>query len=367
MAMQAVVAKYAPYIQRLAVRSLDAFYIFQPLCRNLEAFYFRLDSYDLESVFDNAQMEQRLMEAKPSIVKFILDQPYLRSLHLSRVLMPPAELRDWILVKRPFWRHADVVLSETEYPHITSLLPVVQSCRFRIPSSSCLWTPLAEPHHHMRELDLQILGDSHYVLLWFNRVALTGIAKSFPNLRRLVIRDARGLVRLDLMMEGCTRLTIYRLPLSENNHYQKLAVRQLASILSMLPRVVALHIDRWFDEDFETVVLFCPHLMYAYASRKLDLEVITSRPSTTTTTTTTVTLPFNLPPVPPPTVQLLLAHCPDLRRVEMLDYELHLRHLARERWVCHHLQSLGCHLTGVSPVTKPTKINFPHSNAATRP
>ncbi|KAG0236497.1 hypothetical protein BGW42_003403 [Actinomortierella wolfii] len=183
-ALRPVIAKYAPYIRRLTVRSLHAFRLFEPYCTNLTGFHCRFEPHQVNGrwVYWHASLTySEIQQTHRDIYAFVSRQTNLDSLSYNSNLIDPIETQKLILESSHRWRHLDVYLDDHYYHNVREILPNARSARFAVASLATLQTPLEQPHPCMRELQL-------WASFKLDHWALNSILASFPNLQRLVVR-----------------------------------------------------------------------------------------------------------------------------------------------------------------------------------
>ncbi|KAG0253345.1 hypothetical protein DFQ27_007451 [Actinomortierella ambigua] len=336
-AMRTVVAKHGHLVRCLVVRSVQAFRIVSPYCTNLRAFHCRFEPFEWQFTW-RWYLDMTIDEAKQvnrEITGFVKQQQQhgqLEALHLMAGLMDPQCIHNLVVAigtasnnspkrfwSRPrHWSHFDAPLGESDYLHVNTLLPMVETARFVIRDLSVLMTPLATAHHRLRELDLQIQV--------FDHKTLQVVRASFPNLRRLFVRAEDSGAGLDLIVDrGATMLYVGA----------SINPSEVVRIISLLPDLVVFDYHELNQRCIASLAQHCPRLRYVSTDRWVHRR------------------DGNDPEAYPPSVSPLLTSCPDLERINTPTASIHMSDLVGEhgerapRWIATQLKYLNCQLVGV--------------------
>ncbi|KAF9976506.1 hypothetical protein BGZ73_008446 [Actinomortierella ambigua] len=345
-AMRAVLAKHGHLVRCLVVRSVQAFRIASPYCTNLQAFHCRFEPFEWQYTW-RWYLDMTVAEAKQvnrEITQFVLRlKSQLIALHLMAGLMDPQCIHDVmhavgtasfhphhhrLLLKRYrtrvcHWVHFDSPLSETDYLHVNTLLPMVETARFAIRDLSILAAPLETKHYHLQELDLQIQGFDHKIL--------QNVRASFPNLRRLFVRAEDSGVGFDLIIDqGATMLYVGA----------SIDPNEVASMIPLLPDLMVFDYHELNPACVAALAQHCSRLRFISTDRWVHRREGHDHPENH-----------------PTSVTPLLTSCPYLERVNTPTASIHMSDLVVDgqqenaaSWVCTQLKYLNCQLVGIPTI-----------------
>ncbi|KAG0198867.1 hypothetical protein BGX28_007737 [Mortierella sp. GBA30] len=319
-----ILAKYGHFIRCLTIRLPDAVCLLQPYCTELKALYCRFDKNWKKPYGRRPELLQAI---ERTIIQLVTQQTNLDSLHLMNGLVNPNELRSLVVnTKERHWKHINFNLCEQDYRDVVWWLPHLESGYFVVESSHTATTPLLNgPHTHLRELEI--------TLPYFTVDIFQNLLQSFPNLDRLVVSVYA--VCLDLVIDRkAGRCMLYSV-----NDFHRGDEYGFARILQLLPYpLLVLHCGYMHSKCLRDVLpRFGQHLVHLRVDRMKEAYGTVEHFDEYDENAT----------IPPPALNRVLASCPELRTVIVVEGYIHAQHIMDEAWICHKLEHLHIWVIGL--------------------